>query len=66
MMCEENRTDFCIDEHGAVSYMVSSQFQNRLCCGRAKPFEPDDLVKTVRQVMQKEKGYGKEEDTRHR
>jgi len=32
----------------------------------AKPFEPDDLVKTVRQVMQKEKGYGKKEDTRRR
>jgi two-component system response regulator HydG len=32
----------------------------------AKPFEPDELVKTIRQVMQKEKRHGKKEDPRHR
>jgi len=25
----------------------------------AKPFEPDELVKTVRQIIKKEKGHGK-------
>ena len=31
----------------------------------AKPFEPDELVKTIRQVTQKEQRYGKKEGSRH-